>query len=109
MLPEVALIAAVPTLRVVATPPEVIVATPEFDEVQVTEVVRFCALPSVYVPVATYWTIVPTFTDWFAGVTAIDTNTAAPTVSPPAVMVATPVFDEIHVAELVTSNVDPSE
>ena len=79
MPPEVAVIVALPTLRVDATPPEVIVATPEFDEVHVTEVVRFWVLPSEYVPVATYWTLVPTFTDWFAGVTAIDTSTAAPT------------------------------
>ena len=71
---------ALPTLRVVATPREVIVATPEFDEVQVTEDVRFWVLPSEYVPIARYWTFVPTLTDWFAGVTAIDTNTACPTV-----------------------------
>ena len=133
MLPEVALIVAVPALRVVATPPEVIVATLEFDEVHVTEVVRFWVLPSVYIPVATYWTFAPTFTDWFDGVTTIDTKTAGPTVNvvlpvtpselaliwtvpcavpvanPPAVMVATSVFDETHVAELVTSNLDPSE
>jgi hypothetical protein len=37
-------------------------------------------LPSLYVPVAVYWTVVPTFTDWLVGVTVIDTNVAAPTV-----------------------------
>lgn len=90
-------------------------------------------LPSLYVPVAVYWTVVPTFTDWLAGVTLIDTNLAAPTVKvvlpvtpaalaliwdvpcaapvarPSAVTVATPLFDETQVAELVRSNVDRSE
>ena len=69
----------------------------------------------------------------FAGVTAIDVNTVGPTfnvvlpviapevalicevpwatpvASPPAVMVATAVFDETHVDELVTSSNVPSE
>ena len=68
----------------------------------------------------------------FAGVTAIDTNVgptvtvvlsvtppevalicdvpcAAPLARPPAVIVATARFDDTHVAELVTSAVDPSE
>jgi hypothetical protein len=90
-------------------------------------------LPSLYVPVAVYWTVVPNFTDWLAGVTMIDTNLAAPTVKvvlsvtpaalaliwdvpcaapvarPSAVTVATPLFDETQVAELVRSNVDRSE
>ena len=80
-----------------------------------------------------YCTFVPTFTDWLAGVTAIDTNVAGPTVKvvlpftpaelalifevpcaapvarPPAVMVATAVFADTQVADLVTSSVDPSE
>ena len=71
--------------------------------------------------------------DGFAGVTAIDTRTAGPTVKvvppvtppkfaliwevpgaaplarPPAVMVATAELDETQVAELVRSSVDPSE
>ncbi len=71
--------------------------------------------------------------DGFEGVTVIDTNTAGPTVRvvlpvtpaklalisevpcaapvarPPAVIVATAVFDETQVAELVTSSVVPSE
>ena len=67
--------------------------------------------------------VLPLATDGFTGVTAIDTNTAGPTVkvvlavipaelaliwdvpwatpvaTPPAVMVATAVLDETHVAE----------
>ena len=82
---------------------------------------------------ATNCCVVPLPIDGLAGVTAIDTNTAAPTVrvvlpvttpdvaliwevpwatpvaSPPTVIVATALFDETQVAELVTSSVDPSE
>ena len=77
--------------------------------------------------------VLPWVIDGFAGVTVIDANNAVPTVKvvllvtpaeaaliwelpfatpvarPPAVMVATAVFDETHFAELVTSTVDPSE
>ena len=90
-------------------------------------------LPSLYVPVAVYWTVVPTFTDWPAGATVIDTSLAAVTVKlvppvtpaelaviwdvpcpalvarPNALTVATPLFEESQVAELVKSSVDPSE
>jgi hypothetical protein len=40
-LPEVALIVVLPTVRVVAVPADVIVATVVLDEAQVTEAVRF--------------------------------------------------------------------
>src|SRR5207249_11517502 len=103
------------------------------DEVQVAELVRFWLLPSVYLPVAVYCTLVAIFTVWLAGVTVIDTRAAGPTVKvvlpvtpaevaliwevpcatpvarPPAVMVATAVLDASHVAELVKSRVVPSE
>src|SRR5712691_2188590 len=76
---------------------------------------------------------VPLTIEEFAGLTEIDTNTAGPTVKallpvtpaqlapiwevpwavpvarPPAVTVATAVFDETHVTELVRSWVLPSE
>jgi hypothetical protein len=76
---------------------------------------------------------VPLAIDGFAGVTAIDTRTAGPTVKvvlpvtpaelaltwevhcaapvarPVAVIVATAGFDDTQVTELVTSSVDPSE
>ena len=45
--PEIAWIVALPVLTPVARPPPVIVATVEFSEVQVTELVRFCVLLSV--------------------------------------------------------------
>ena len=82
---------------------------------------------------ATNCSEVPLAIDGLAGVTAIDTNTAAATVRvvlpvtpaevaliwevpwatpvarPPALMLATAVFDASHVAVLVKSRVDPSE
>src|SRR2546421_444773 len=133
MLPEVAPIVTVPPLSVVARPPDVIVAIFVFDELHVTDPVRFTEVPSVNLPVAVYCTFVPTFTFWFAGVTVTDTNAAGPTVKvvrpvtpavlavtwdvpcatplarPPAVMVATVVVAETQVAEVVRSWVDPSE
>ena len=48
----VALILADPTALPVARPPVLMLATAVFDELQVTELVRFCVLPSVNVPVA---------------------------------------------------------
>ena len=48
----VALTLVVPPVRAVANPAVAIVATAVFDELHVTEAVRFCVLPSVNVPVA---------------------------------------------------------
>lgn len=48
----VALTLVVPPVRPVARPVAVIVATAVLEELHVTEVVRFCVLPSVNVPVA---------------------------------------------------------
>lgn len=47
-----ALILVEPTLFAVASPDPLTAAAAEFEEVQVTEVVRFCELPSLNVPVA---------------------------------------------------------
>jgi hypothetical protein len=90
-------------------------------------------LPSEYVPVAVNCCVVPLAIDGFAGATAIDTGVAVPTVnvvlpvtlvvvavisdvlrptpvaSPPAVMVATVVFEEAQVTEVVKFFVVPSE
>jgi hypothetical protein len=125
MEPEVARIVVEPVPTPVASPPLVIVATAVFVELQVTELVRFCVLLSLYVPVAVNC-CVPFFTiKGFAGVTEIETNTGAVTVrfveplmepdvaeivvepvptpvaSPPLVIVATAVFVEPQVTELV--------
>src|SRR5229473_1848442 len=71
----------VPVATPLATPALVIVATEVFDELQVTVLVRFRVLPSLYVPVAVNGCVVPLAIDGFAGVTAIDDSTAAVTVS----------------------------
>jgi hypothetical protein len=90
-------------------------------------------LPSEYVPVAVNCCVVPLAIDGFAGATEIDTRVAVPTVnvvlpvtlvvvavisdvlrptpvaSPPAAMVATAVFEEAQVTEVVKFFVVPSE
>jgi hypothetical protein len=48
--------------------------------VQVAAVVNTSVLPSLYVPVATKGRVVPRAKDGFAGVTAIETSAACPTV-----------------------------
>ena len=54
--PNVAVIVVPPTLNEVASPLKptalLMVATPVFEEVQVTEDVRFCVVKSAYIPVA---------------------------------------------------------
>jgi hypothetical protein len=132
-VPETALIVLVPTATPVANPPVVIVATPVVAELHVTELVRFCVELSENVPVAVNCCFAPALIDGFAGVTAIDTNVAAVTVSvvepltapeaalivlvpaatpmanPPVVIVATPVVAELQVTELVKFCVELSE
>lgn len=79
-LPEAALIVVVPAATVRANPPLPIVATFVAEELQAEEVVRFCVLPSEYVPVAVNCCGAPSPIEGDAGVTAIDTS-AAVTVS----------------------------
>ena len=116
----------------VARPGLLIVATAVFVELHVAELVRFWVLLSLYVPVAAYCCVVPCWMEALAGVTAIDTNTGAVTANPvdpliepeaawivvlpvatpvaraPLVIVATVVFVELHVTELVRFCVLPS-
>ena len=104
----------------------------EEPELQVAVLVRFCVEPSVNVPVAVNCSNVPGAIVEFAGVTAIEAsvaavtcNVVAPLILPdaavivvlPAVlllakpaleMVATPTVDELQVAVLVKSFVEPS-
>ena len=54
---------------------------PTFDELHVTEPVRFCVVPSVNVPVAVNCCVRPFATEGFVGDTAIDVTTAVVTVS----------------------------
>src|SRR5208283_3742291 len=84
MLPEVAVIVAVPAATGVASPKEpvvlLIVATNVFDELHVTDVVIFCVLLSEKVPVAVNCSVVPRAILGLAGVTAMDTSVAELTV-----------------------------
>jgi hypothetical protein len=83
--PEVAVIVAVPCPTLVAspgvTPVVLIVAVVGVSELHCTVLVRFCVLPSVYVPVATNCCVVPSAIDGVPGVTTIDTSAAAVTVT----------------------------
>ena len=78
---DIAVIAEVPTPAPVASPATLIVAVVVVPELQVTVLVRFCVVPSLKVPVAVNCCVAPLVIDGFAGVTAIDCNVAAVTVS----------------------------
>jgi len=102
-------------------------------ELHVAPLVKFCVELSENVPVAVNCCFVPFAIEGFAGVTAIDTSVAAVTVrvvepvmpaetalivlvpaatpvaNPPAVIVATVVVTELHVAPLVKFCVELSE
>ena len=117
----------------VAIPLVLIVAAAVLDEAQVAELLRFCVEPSVNVPVAVNWSVVPFAIDVFTAVIVIDCKVAAVTVtaialevtplcvalmllepvpapvaSPLVLIVIAAVLEELHVAELVRSCVVPS-
>lgn len=50
--PKLAVMVALPSPELVAKPALLTLATLEADELQLTALLRFCVLPSVYVPVA---------------------------------------------------------
>jgi hypothetical protein len=134
-LPDVAVIVLLPAETEVADPSEfaalLIVATPEFEELQVTAVVRSCVVLSEYIPVAENCCDVPRAILELAGVTEMETRVALVTVKvavpetlpdvavivllPGATVVAdplefaalliaaTPEFEELHVTSLVRS------
>jgi hypothetical protein len=129
--PDPALIVAVPVATLVARPWPLMVATAAEEDVQSTVPVMSCVLESLNVPVAENCFVVPTAMLELAGVTAIDTSVALVTVSeavpltdpdvavivavpalmpaasPPELMLATELDDELHVTE-VNSCVLPS-
>jgi len=117
----------------VARPVALMSATVGLELAQITAFVRSCVLPSPNVPVALYCTVVPLAIEEFVVLIVIDCNVAAVTVSdtefdviPPcvAVMVADPpptpfakplpltiatdVFEEFQLTELVRFCVEPS-
>jgi hypothetical protein len=78
---DVAVIVEVPTPAPLASPEALIVAVVVVPDDHVTVDVRFCVEPSLNVPVAVNCCVAPLAIDGFAGVTAIDCNVAAVTVS----------------------------
>jgi hypothetical protein len=133
ILPEMAVMVAVPAEKAVARPPLLTVATNVFDELQVTCVVILKVVPSEYAPVAVNCWMNPVGMLELAGVTDIDERVAEitvrvvlPEISPEvAAMVAVPaatavarpllltvaadVFDELQVTCVVMSRLVPSE
>ena len=63
------------------SPPLLTVAIVAADEVQVAVLVKFCVVPSLYVPIAVNCCVYPAATDAVPGVTAIEANTGAVTVN----------------------------
>jgi hypothetical protein len=81
IVPEVAVIVAVPFATLVASPLLFTVAIVVADEAHVAVPVRFWVVPSLYVPVAMNCCVYPAATDAVPGVTAIEANTGAVTVN----------------------------
>lgn len=79
--PDVAWIVDEPTPTPLARPVLEIVAMLVVREDQVTELVMFWVVPSLYLPVAVNWSVSPFAMEGFAGVTAIDDRVAPVTVS----------------------------
>jgi hypothetical protein len=83
IVPSVAVIVVEPKDTLVAKPflPDVLLMVAlDDEEVQVTWVVIFCVLLSLYVPVAVNCSVEPTATDASLGVTAMDTKPVVVTV-----------------------------
>ena len=72
----IAVMFVVPTPTPVARPVALIVAAEMFDDAHVTELVRFCIVPSLNVPVAVNCCVRPLAIEGFDGVTAIDVSVA---------------------------------
>ena len=77
-------------------------------DAHVTVAVRFCVVPSLYVPVATNCWVVPFAIDGVAGVTAIDTSVAAVTVSVVLPLTA-PIVAEMTVVPAATPVARPTD
>jgi hypothetical protein len=74
MAPAVAVIVVWPAPTAVATPSELMLATEEAEEPQLTELVRSCMLPSLKVPVAVIGCVAPIAIDVFCGFTWMETR-----------------------------------
>ena len=87
-VPEAAVTLAVPVPMLVARPVLFTVTVASVSDAQVAVALRSCVLPSLKVPVATNCCVVPKAIEGFAGLTAIDSRTAAVTL-----MVVLPLTD----------------
>src|SRR5579864_1257691 len=131
IVPEVAVIVLLPTAKALAKPALLTVATDWLRELQVTEDVRSCLLPSLNVAVAVNCCAVPEGIEGLLGVTAIALRVgvtvslvvpvtepelaimfalpgATPVAKPAALTVATVVDAEVQVTEFVRSCLLPS-
>src|ERR1700691_2533109 len=79
--PDVPVIVASPTEAVVTRPALLTLKTPAFEDVHVVEDVRFCVLPSVYVPVAVSCWVDPLDRLAAFGVMTSEVSVGEPTVS----------------------------
>ena len=133
MLPDVAVMTAVPAATPVARPPGFTVATLIVPEAQVTDAVISTVVPLEYVPSAVNCLVRPATTLGFIGITVIKLKVAAVTLSvvfpdllpdvavitavpaatpvarPPGFTVATLIVPEAQVTDAVISTEVPSE
>jgi hypothetical protein len=117
IVPEVAVIAVVPWAKEAARPPLLTVATALADEVHCAVLVRFCVLPSLYVPVAANCSASPTAIAAVVGVTEIEASTvgltlrvAEPLIVPEAaVIVAVPCAKPVATPLLFTVAIEAAE
>ena len=79
--PDDAVMLVSPCATLVARPAPFTLATDGADELQFTEFVRFCELPSLYAPMAVNCCEFPATTLAVVGVTLIDTRTGGPTLN----------------------------
>jgi hypothetical protein len=100
-----------PGLTALASPALLMVAQVVSEEAQFTSVVRFSVELSENVPVAVNCSVSPTGRLVFAGVTAIDLRTAAPTVSTvePLMLPSVALMVEVPFATPVARPCDPAE
>ena len=80
-VPEVALMLVVPAAMAVVRPALFTVAIVVFEELHMAELLRFCALPSLKVPIAVNCWVEPGTMEAVAGDTLMETRMAAVTVS----------------------------
>lgn len=98
--PKVAVMVATPGAMPMASPHApftLIVAAETLAEAHCTDVVKFCVLPSVNVPVAANWTVVPCAMDAVMGVNTMEFRAALATVkvAPPEMLPTVAVMVEV--------------